>query len=176
VAVPRCSRDGARMERSDMPDGLTGMSRSLSKGRPTGSGPLPARWQVRPDPVAQSGYQAATGLAHRNRTALISLGIPKLVRSHKIHHRSFTNRSLAGIFIPHRGPKVMAVSVACVSQSEGAEASAEVIVRRARCANQGNHRGRPRRCSRTAGGPPREGREAASRIPGFHNLAKCIST
>src|ERR1700722_7718568 len=36
------------------------------------------------------GYQAATSLAlvtHRNRTALISLGIPKLVRFDKIHHQ-----------------------------------------------------------------------------------------
>jgi hypothetical protein len=40
------------------------------------------------------GMPTATSLAlvtHRNRTALISLGIPKLVRFHKIHRQcSFT--------------------------------------------------------------------------------------
>jgi len=65
-------------------------------GRPRGS-PLRRVYHRacrRPNQVAQSGYQVAADLAHRNRTALISLGIPELVRFDKIRHRSVTNRSL----------------------------------------------------------------------------------
>src|SRR5712671_7446410 len=46
------------------------------------------------------GYQVATNLApvmRRDRTALISLGIPKLVRFAKIRHRSVSNRSLLAL-------------------------------------------------------------------------------
>jgi hypothetical protein len=58
---------------------------------------------------AQFGYQAATDLAHRNRTALISLGIPKLVRFDKIRHRSVANCTLLVFLYLRREPKVVAV-------------------------------------------------------------------
>src|ERR1700730_3681369 len=49
------------------------------------------------------GYQAATSLAlvtHRNRTALILLGIPKLVRFDKIHHQPLM---MVFIYLRNRG-------------------------------------------------------------------------
>jgi hypothetical protein len=76
VAVPRPQADGAQ--------------RHL--GRPN------------PDFAAINlGYQAATSLAlvtHRNRTALISLGIPKLVRFDKIHHQPLL---MVLIYLRNRG-------------------------------------------------------------------------
>jgi hypothetical protein len=47
----------------------------------------------------------AKGVAHRNRTALISLGISKLVRFDKIRHQSVTNRLLLVFLYHSRGPK-----------------------------------------------------------------------
>jgi hypothetical protein len=66
--------------------------------------------RVRPlaGPVAQSGYQAATGLAHGNRTALISLAIQKLVRFDKIRHRPH----LRALLLTRSGYAVGAISAA----------------------------------------------------------------
>jgi len=47
------------MERNDIRDGRTRILRSLSSGRPTGSGPWPARWQA---PAGPGGSIRATRL------------------------------------------------------------------------------------------------------------------
>jgi hypothetical protein len=92
------------LDRSDIPDGLTGISRSLSSGLPL-AGPMAGsgrtRWLNPPTKLPR--------VLHRNRMALISLGIPKLVRFGKIGHRSVTNRPLLVFLYLLKAPEFVAV-------------------------------------------------------------------